>query len=362
MPAAIDIPVVVKTVDQNIRGIVSSAWARRNQNAWWKRMVRARPSTTKKETLQWLLETAKIRDLGNGGRTTFGDMMAAQLTIENDTFGDALNISRQQLTDAQGSDVNTGGAFDYAASWARHMGNWGAYWPQFQASQFMKGIAPAGSSATITAYDGQAFFSLTHPVNPVSPASASTFTNVFYGMPLNAQNYALICAYIETIPAPDGRSRKVKPRIVAAAPDNRLTATQLFGTRSEFFTDPKNPNQAAAATNIVRTLYDTEPPIIDADLAFPSTLPGQGGANPYFGTWWIAAELVEDDELAGMIFQEREPFALNSYTPFSDPELARMESFEWKYVGRNAFSGGHPFLLFMCVPGIPPGQTKWGGP
>jgi hypothetical protein len=181
-------------------------------------------------------------------------------------------------------------------------------------------------------------------------------------MPLNAQSYALICAYIETIPAPDGRSRKVKPKIVAAGPDNRLTATQLFGTRSEFFTDPTNPNQAAAATNIVRTLYDTEPPIIDADLAFPSKLPGQGGANPYFGTWWIAAELVEDDELAGMIFQEREPFALNSYTPFSDPELARMESFEWKYVGRNAFSGGHPFLLFMCVPGIPQGQTKWQGP
>lgn len=350
MSAIITVPAVVRSVDQNVKTILSSAWARRNQNSWWRRIVKTRPSSTKKETIQWLLETAKIVDIGNGGRSVFGDLMAANITIENTTYGRALNLTANDISDALGSQANTNNALDYAASWARHMGNAGAYWPQEQAASFMK-------NTTGLAYDGRPFFDSAHWVNPATKLGA-TYGNVFYGMPMTAANYATIGAYIETIPAPDGKPRKVKPRIVACGSDNRLNAVQLFGAESLFFTDPKN--SAAPASNITKGLYETEAPIIDADLSFPAKV--SGAANPYYGTWWIAAELVEDDDLAGMIFQEREPFALNSYTMYTDPELARMDSFEWNFKGRNAFSGGHPFLVFMCVPGVPQGKTQWTAP
>lgn len=346
MGSSIDVPSVVRRVDSNLQTVVSSAWARRNQNQWWRRVVRTRPSSTGIEHIQWLLETAKLRKQGNGGRNVYGDRMAVNFSIENEQIGDSLILTANEMLDALGSQNNTGNALDYAAQWGREVGNQGAYWPQLSAAQFLTG------STSVTSYDGLSFFNEAHWVNAATKAG-STFANVFYGVPFNTQNYAAIGSYIETIPGPDGIPRKVKPRIALFGSDNRFNAMQAFDARSTSFTDPNNASQGAAADNMTRTLYDTEAPVVDADL----TMTGQDR-----GTWWIAGELMEDDQLAGMIFQEREPFRLNSYTEFTDVQLAHADSYEWKFKGRNKFSAGHPFLLFKCVPYVPAGKTQFVAP
>src|SRR5262249_54186 len=156
-------------------------------------------------------------------------------------------------------------------------------------------------------------------------------------------NYAKVGAYIQSIVAPDGIPRNIEPRIVLTGASDRFNAAQMFAAESASFTDPNNVNGAAAASNITKTLYRTEAPISEP------LLNKTGGEA---GSWWIGCELVEDEELGGMIYQEREAYRLNSYSELSDVVLGERDAFEWKFRGRNAFSAGHPFLLFMCVPKV----------
>jgi hypothetical protein len=354
------LPAITRSLDSNVQTILSSAWARRLESMWYQRIVRRRTMDTGVDYIQWLLETARIREMGNGGVNNFGDMMGLNFSIQAREVGDNLKLTRMEILNALGATQNgvEKNALDYAASWSRQMGGGGAYWPQEQTAAIMvSGTGAALDTLAPVAYDGRPFFDTAHPINPVTKSTATvgaftggTYTNVFYGRPFTGPNYAAIGAYIEAIPAPDGKPRKIKPRIVATGTGDRLAAAQLFGAASLSFTDPLNPTGSAAASNIIKTLYDTEAPITDADLNCPGA---------YAGTWWIAAELREDDQLAGVIYDEREPFTLRGYADMSDPELARREEFEWSFKGWNKVATGHPFLLFQCVPLVPAGKTAW---
>jgi hypothetical protein len=68
------------------------------------------------------------------------------------------------------------------------------------------------------------------------------------------------------------------------------------------------------------------------------------------GVWYVGCELVEDDELSGLIFQERKAFSMNAYSPLSDVHLGTLDEFEWQFKGRNAVAYGHPFLLHRIEP------------
>jgi hypothetical protein len=365
MASMADVPALVRAIDTRLVSITSSAWARREAaGMWWKRIARTRPSDTGTEFIQWLLETARLHPMGQGGRNVYSDMMATNMSITNTEVGDDLKLKAIEILNALGGQNGAErNALVLSEVWGRQMGGQGAYWPQLQTAGVM--VSGAGSNATqvpavaLNSYDGAPFFSNSHYINPVTkqttggPSSNGLFTNLFYGRPCTPDNYRLIGAYIESIPGPDGISRKIKPRIVCGGSDNRYNIMQMLNARSEFFTDPNNSAGSAAASNVTRVLYDTEAPIIDPDL----NVYGAGA-----GTWWIAAELVEDDQLSGVIYQERLPFALNSYSPQSDAYLASQETFEWKFRGWNQIATGHPFLLFCCRPDVPAGQTMWTPP
>jgi hypothetical protein len=367
------IPALVRGVDSRLVSIVSSAWVRRQSaGMWWKRVARPRPSETGTEYIQWLLETARIHPMGRGGRNIFSDFAATNMSITNTEFGDDLLLKQIDILNALGGQNGAEkNALVLSEVWGRQMGGQGAWWPQFQTAGVMVGGATIGVSGgaagitsavpaiTGTSYDGLSFFNTAHWINPVTkattggPSGNGTFCNLFYGRPLTADNYAKIGAYIESIPAPDGYSRKIKPRVLATGTGDRYNANQILNAQSVFYTDPNNAAGAAAASNITKILYDVEEPVIDADL----NIYGQQA-----GTWWIVADLVEDDELAGVVYQERLPYRLNTYASESDSNLANSEEYRWKFRGWNATSGGHPFLLFCCRPDTPVGQTAWSPP
>lgn len=378
MPGIANVPALVRGVDSRLVSIVSSAWARRQQSMWFNRIARTRNSDTGTEFIQWLLETARLHPMGAGGRNIFGDMSAANMSITNTEIGDDLELKAIEIENALGGQNGAEkNALVMAATWGRQIGALGAYWPQLQTAGILAGGAAVGTAGVTitnnvysgvttgvpalaaTSYDGLSFFNTAHWINPATkqttggPLGNGTFANLFYGRPLNPENWALIGSYIESIPAPDGISRKIKPKILCTGSDQRFTSTQLLNARSEIFTDPNNAAGGAAASNITKILYDTEEPVIDPDL-------NCYGAQK--GTWWIAADLQEDDELAGVIYQQRKPFALNTYAPESDVTLANKESFRWKFRGWNQIATGHPFLLFCVRPDVPAGQTLWTPP
>lgn len=109
-----------------------------------------------------------------------------------------------------------------------------------------------------------------------------------------------------------------------------------------------NASEGAPATNMIKTSYGFEPPVIAPELNED-------------GVWYLFCELVEDDELAGLIYQELQAYALNSYAPMTDVELGRCDEYEWKLKGRNAASFGHPFLAFRIEPGSGKGFAAGSG-
>jgi phage major head subunit gpT-like protein len=320
-------PSILRKIEDNLRYILVSTWARRQQNLWWRRLVKTRTSSTKRELLQWMLETAKIRHLGNGGRLGFDDIVEVSHEIENENFGEGLKLTVDNIEDALNSPAVSGNALDRAASWARHMGNWGAYWPQDRAAYLMK------NGKTLLGYDGLAFFHEAHPINPYV-TGGPTYKNLHTGKAFNSNNLAELVAYVRGIKAPDGSPRHLVPRIIAAGVDLQYAVTQAM--EADWYTDPEGSGNAGAQ-NIIKTTYGFQAPIIAPEL-------------DQEGVWYLACELVEDDELGGLIFQERKPFSMNSYSPLDDVTLGQMDEYEWQFKGRNASAFGHQFLLHRVEP------------
>lgn len=318
-------PQIVRRIEDNLRYILVNSWARRQQNLWWRRVMRTRTSSTKRELLQWMLETAKIRPLDNGGRYSFEDLTEIYWEIENEKFGDALSLTADEIADALESPAVSGGPLDRANAWARQIGSYGAYWPQERAAYLLK------NGKTLTCYDNGAFFRENHPINPYIGTDSGTFTNLFLGYEFSPNNLAAITAYIRDIPGPDGVPRHLVPRIVAGGSYYQFAFNQVLN--AEWYTDPRGTG-GASGSNVIKLSYNYEAPIVAPELSEPG--------NP----WYLFCELVEDDELGPLIYQERAPFTMNSYSPMSDVDLGLRDAFEWQFQGRNAASYGHPFLAF----------------
>lgn len=315
-------PEVLRRIDDNITYIFSSTWSRREKQMHWRRVMKPRQQTTRREYVQWLLETAQIHDRNGGGRYGFDDLVEFATLFEVDEFGEGLVLSR--------NDIRDGLAFDRAGKWAKHIASAGVYWPQ----KMMHAALKAGKTSTM-AYDGKTLFATDHPVNPYG--STATYRNLHTGMPFSPTNLAELRAYIRTIKAPDGDPRMLRPTIVMSGADLELTVAHALGAES--YTDPTNGDQpgGTAVTNMIKQTFGMEPPISADEIDEP-------------GVWYLFCELVEDDELAGLIYSERDPYELTTLTAYDDAELLRAKEFMWDLNGRNRVNTGHPFLVHRCEP------------
>ncbi len=343
-------PDTIRRIEDELKYIIVSHWARREQDLWWRRLVKTRSQATKRELVQWMLETSGIRPIGNGGSFDYDDLMEKTHEVVVEKFGAALRLSDDEIED--------GSAFDRAGKWATQVSGSAAFWPQEQAAQLLRDGKVKGS------YDGVAFFHAAHPINPVLGAGAGTFPNLHTAMPFSPKNLAEGFRRVATIKGTDGKYRKLKPRLVAAGEVERLAVVQALG--AEVYADPvrSGTTVTAPATNVIKTSYGFEQPIISADFDETADVyfddatgersavqaAGAGKTLKTRGVWFLACELVEDDELGGLVFSERKAFNMNSYSPLDDVTLAQMDSWEWQFKGRNANTFGHPFLLHRFEP------------
>lgn len=343
-------PSVVRRIEDNLKYIIVSTWARRERDQWWRRVVKSRSSSTKRELLQWMLETAGIKPMGDGGNFVYEDIEEITHEIIAEKFGAALRLSDDEIED--------GSAFDRAGKWATQIASSGAMWPQEQAAQLLR------DGKTKTGYDGVSFFNTAHPVSGINGDTGPSFSNLHYDMPFTPQNVAEGFRRIATIKAPDSKYRKLKPRVIGAGELERLAVTQALSAES--FADPVRSGTTAPATNVIKTSYGFDEPIITADFDdtgsayYNNTTGAYQGATATSatlatrGVWFMFCELLEDDELGGLIYSERKGFNLNSYSPISDVVLGQMDAWEWQFKGRNANTFGHSFLLHRFEPNPAP--------
>lgn len=337
-------PQWVGTFEKAQRTLIQNAWDRVNKNLVWDKFMEVRPSSTLTELYMWLLETAQIHDEDQGGQKSFDSIAATFFEITNKNSGSALKLTRNEIEDnmlARPGMTQGGPALDYAANWARQIGGASAYWPQEKMFDLIK----AGEGTTLgTAYDALAFFSKVHPVNKFD-SSKGTYANLLSGSPSGiypgacpiditnapaladaASNFAAAVAYIESLTQPNGKPRYLKVKYALAGQDLKKRLHEILSTR--FF------GQDGSTENVL-TSYGIE----------PVTAPELTTAGEYY----LACEQLTA-EGGALIFQDRSPYVLTSYTPETQAQLQLRKEFVWSYDGRNAASYGHPYLLFKVKP------------
>jgi phage major head subunit gpT-like protein len=321
-------PSVILSLDSEIRAIAANNWQRVGAMLNWDKLMKTRPSSTKKEILVWMLETARIYPEGNGGNTRFDDMAATTFAYENDNAGAGLRLTKNELEDNQWSQNPAMSPFDYARKWAEDISNAAMFYPQ----QAVMNLITNGT--TNLGYDGVSFFNASHPVNP--NGGGGTYSNIITGVDIRntagtqdglvaAQaRFATALATVRQAKFLNGIPRYLKPTVILVPTALQFQAMQMVGAPQLGLTTNILTNLGIEV--IVDPLLDVEPTVY------------------YLGV----ADMISDD-LGPFIWSEREPFSMRSYTIYDDADLNRRDEFEWTMKGRNAAVYGHPYLFYRCT-------------
>lgn len=346
MPGFSATPQWVGTFEKNVQTLFLNSWNRVLKNLNWDKFMVARPSVTLTELHTWLLETAQIHDYGQGGQAAFDSISAIYREITNNDSGSALELTANELADNMLDPRNhpglqvAGPALDYAGHWAKQMGGSSAYYPQKKMFQ----LNASGEGTSISAaYDGVAFYSKVHPINPFD-SGAGVYANLLSGAasglypgacPIDSsvsletavENFAAAIAYVRSLVSPNGTKRMLRIKYASAGPDLQLRLTQVL--KAKYY------GADGSTDNVVGSSYGIEPVICD-ELAVP-------------GEYYLDCEMI-DGEGGAFIWQDRAPYVLSSYTPLNTYELQRLKKFSWSFDGRNAVAFGHPWLRFKVKP------------
>jgi phage major head subunit gpT-like protein len=335
-------PAFLFDLESNMRLITERQYQRLGSQLWWQKIAKVMPSQSKKERINWLLETAKIeRTIKGGGQITFEDIVSQTTEFENENAAAGLKLKKEQLEDLDGNGVQL------ATHWSGQMGSYAAYWPQ-------KMLA-AALIANPTTYDAKAFFAVDHPVNPYQPGYG-TFRNRFTSaasgiypgaIPIDSSvtvdaaiaNIAKAIAYIASLKMPNGED----PRFLVL---DTIFVPPALVARAQQITNAKFIAQAAGSA---AGSADVEAVVRNFGLGQPIEVPELGSA---FGgsdtTYYLGMKEITSNELGAFVYVNREPFSVVYHGPQTDAELARMREFQWTTEGRNTVQPGHPYLLFRC--------------
>lgn len=338
--------------ESNMQAITESEYARMTKNLWWQKIVKVRPSNSKRERIAWLLSTAKIEDGGKGGNISFDDLVTVSVEYENRNAQAGLELDRNQLEDLDGSGL------DLAAKWSADIGAYMAYWPQKQAAKFVRNGENAALSAS---YDGLAFFHAAHPLDPFEPNS-DTYANVFTGaangsypgaLKIDASvslevafgNLQKAIAYVRgAIKMPNSEDpRFLNPLCLIVPPALTARAQQL--TNAKFIAQAASSGGGSGDIEAVIRNWGLAEPIEAAELGADF-----GGSDT---SWYLAVNEAAASQLGALVYVDREPFKITYYTGQGggtgvDAVLDRARKFEWHCQGRNVLGGGHPYLLFKA--------------
>lgn len=328
-------------LESNMRIITAREYERLLSQLWWQRVTRMMTSSSKKERINWLLDTAKIKRTGKkGGNIEFEDIVAVTYEATNLNAAAGLKMNKNQLEDLDGGGIQA------AAHWSRQMGAYAAYWPQKMVAKEIR--------ENNKTYDGKNFFATDHVVNPFNKG-AGVYANLFTGaasgsypgaLPIDdsvtidvaVKNLARALAYIATIPMPNGEDPRFL-RVADIIGPPRMTARLQQITNAKFIAQAATGGSAGSA--------DVEAVIRNFGLGQPIEAPELAAA---FGgsdtSYYLVMSEITSSELGAMLYVNREPFTVIYHGPQTDAQLARIREFQWTTEGRNVVQPGHPYMLF----------------
>lgn len=312
----------VLTAEARFAKLQSDAYAQALKNVYYDKILSVRPGEGKSQVIEWLLTTAQIYNLGPENNLRFDDLVTQSAEVVHENFGTGLRILRNQWEDD---------AFSFAGDWARGAGSAMALDPQYALIKMIQ------DGETAKGYDGQAFYSKGHPINPYN-AGVGTFDNLVDDMNdidtsfsnatspvLNATHLVAAIAYIKSQKMPNGKARNLRPNLLRVPPQLEKTAIEL--TSAAFI---------GATENVVRAYQ--------LDVLVVNELADQPKA------WYLDCFVGETPELLPFVRFERQPFELTSYNGMTQAELSRKNELEWHVRGRFGHLYGHPYQSYKFKP------------
>jgi phage major head subunit gpT-like protein len=333
-------------LETRMRIIANTEYSRLTSALWYKNAAKEMPMTGMRERLVWLLDTARIEYVNKfGGEITFEDILSNTVEYESKAATAGLKLNRAQLDD------HDGGGVQLAAQWTRQITAQGAYWPQKQIAKLIN----AGDQSGSTAYDGQLFFSGSHPLNPFD-STVGNYSNILTGgasgsypgaCPIDAatvpaidtafNNLAKAITYVSTFKMPNGedpRMLKVKGLLVPPALVPR--AQQL--TNARYIAQAASSGGAAGDIEAVIRNWGLAQPIEGTEL-------GSAFTNGSDTSYYLLIEQAGSDELGALNYMTREQFSIVFNGEMNDAQLARANELQWFTRGRNVATYGHPYLM-----------------
>lgn len=328
-------PEYVMDLESRMRLLTNSAYDTLLDNLWWTKITNELPSMSKRELFFWLLDTAQI-EYDEEGNVGFEELAMQQAEYEAKYASKGLKVKKSAFEDLDGNGVRV------ATAWSTAIGKYAGYFPQKHIAAAIK----AGTSAKC--YDGQNFFSTTHPNDPLNIA-AGTYSNLMTtGIKLDARHtievaynsLATVVSNLANIKMPNGEDpRNLQGGFFIAPAAMYPRLVQLLD--SKFL----SLNGGSTDVEAVISQYGFEGVVKATELGA-----AYGGSDT---DCYLAVKDVTGDDLGGMVWVNREPFNVQYYSGSDgggvSAELNRIREMEWHIQGRNVAGYGHPYKLYKLV-------------
>jgi phage major head subunit gpT-like protein len=340
-------PQFVVDLTTNITHIVENEYANVAANLWWSKVAKLRTSKSAKEDINWLMSSASLDKYGSAPKVVYDELTFLRTSYEPEYAGKGLKLKRADFEDLDGRGIES------ATAWAAQQGQLMAYHPQRLIGELLRG----GTASTC--YDGQNYFSTAHPYH-LYDSGKGTYANLFTSTA--SGNYPGVCrldagvsledaflalskaiAYIEEITMPDGITpRNLRPVCLLVPPKMHVRAVQLSNSKLFPIGVANGTGGGSADMAAVIDSWGLAPPIKAPELR------SQTGYTSGDTTAYLVCKEANSTALGGLVYVEREPFQIVSYTGLNgqNVELGRTQELEWLVNGRNVGGYGHPFAIF----------------
>lgn len=330
-------PEFVLDLESRMRILTSEAYRSIDSRLWWRSVCKFHETTSRRELMFWLLDTAQIT-YEPEGNVQFEELSYQRAEYEVEHASRGLRVLKSQFEDRDGNGVNS------ATNWSRQIGAYSAYFPQKQVARVIK------NGESFIGYDGKPLFAADHPLDPFNP-SAGTYSNLITtGVtlddrhPLDAafKSLNVILKAVSAVPMPNGEDpRHLVPRFFLAPPAMVQRLNTLLGAK--FIGLGKEGSGSTDVTGVVQSMGFKEGVIRADELG--ADYPGGSDTDCYL----ICEELGSPD-MDALIWLEREPFAIQYYSGQDgggvSADLGRARHLEWQVHGRNGIGAGHPYKIF----------------
>jgi len=208
------------------------------------------------------------------------------------------------------------------------MGTQAALWP----GDMLTTIIQNGAVATSLCYDGQPFFSTSHPVN-IDGTIAGTYSNYSAsGLALSSANYNTARAAMAAFNGADGKPLGILPNLLVVPPQLEQAARQILN--ADFTAPAAAFGQNAAGVMQTNTLKGSADLLVVPQLANEAT------------AWYL---LVTNLPIKPFVFQRRKSPTFTQYTDPSSPDVFKRRKYVYGTDARGAAGYTLPFLAYRAL-------------